>query len=223
MYIIMRKFTTWIAAVALAGTMLVPMPMFCDTSTRLTTQADGQVAAQLIQQTDARMAEIPDCINNLLAEEGWKIYVTDKNLSRTYFNGAYRSIAGVTCPDEKKIEFESRPRAINRAYAHEVGHAFDAHFNQISYTDAWKAIYNAEKNTFRPHGAIGDNAEISSPTEFFASIFQDCLISPQTCRQTAPTAYAFVQTLINQTAENYSREVQAEQQTKLVTQQFKNS
>ena len=192
MYIIMRKFTTWIAAVALAGTMLVPMPMFCDTSTRLTTQADGQVAAQLIQQTDARMAEIPDCINNLLAEEGWKIYVTDKNLSRTYFN-------------------------------HEVGHAFDAHFNQISYTDAWKAIYNAEKNTFRPHGAIGDNAEISSPTEFFASIFQDCLISPQTCRQTAPTAYAFVQTLINQTAENYSREVQAEQQTKLVTQQFKNS
>ena len=218
----MRKFTTWIAAVTLAGTMLIPMPMFCDTSTRLKTQADGRVAAQLLQQTDARMAEIPDCINNLLAEEGWKIYVTDKNLSRTYFNGMYRSVAGVTRFREKKVEFESRSHAINYAYAHEIGHAFDAHFGNISYTDAWKAIYNEEKNTYYQHDASGNCYEISSPVELFTSVFRDCLISPQTCRQTAPIAYAFVQTLINQTTENYVKEVRAEQQIKLIAQQSKN-
>lgn len=215
----MRKFFTQrIAAVVLAGTLISPMPLFCDTSTRLKTQADGRVSAQLIQQTDSRMSEIPDCINNLLTEEGWKIYVTDKNLSRTYCNSAYRSVAGITFYDEKKIMFESRSRAINRAYAHEIGHAFDCHFGEISNTDAWTLIYNTEKNSYRPHGAIGDNHEISSPAEFFASIFQDCLISPQTCKQTAPTAYAFVQTLINQTAENYAKEVQVEQQTKIAAQ-----
>ncbi len=75
---------------------------------------------------------------------------------------------------------------------------------------------------YHQHDASGNCYEISSPVELFTSVFRDCLISPQTCRQTAPIAYAFVQTLINQTTENYVKEVRAEQQIKLIAQQSKN-
>ena len=132
---------------------------------------------------------IPKHIRQAFVDDGWKLIITNKSLENMY--GYSFSIIGITVYDDKTICVEARENAIRRALCHEVGHYWDYKQNWASYESEFEEIYNREKYTFNEQYKA-DNHCISSPVEFYAEIFAQSLMYPETAYPSAPDSCNYI-------------------------------
>lgn len=140
--------------------------------------------------------KLPEVVKRKFAQKGWNLVVTSKNLANTYFYGIYTSVQGAIRYEEKRIYIEDREVACKNAVIHEFGHYIDFYLGNISYTEEFANIFYEER-----YGLIGldgvDNHCISTSIEFFAEVFNQMILHPETCKSSVPKSFNFIQECIN--------------------------
>ena len=159
-------------------------------------QKDGSVNDKWITSANEYWNKIPYNIRKRLIDDGWQLYVTDKDIAQTFFYGQYSRVAGVTVYYKNLIYFEDRQSAINISVAHEVGHAIDQTLGFISSSEEFINIYNQEKNNFVEVGGSGSQARGSS-LEYFAESVQQYIYHGDSLKKNTPLTYQFIENAIN--------------------------
>ena len=103
---------------------------------------------------------------------------------------------GVTSPSMKMIYIEAKESKFRRAIVHEIGHAFDDYLGNVSLSDEFGGIYEAEKDSFIVTGYSSDSHYKENTQEFFAEAFQMYVYDSATLQSSAPKAYDFVKNCI---------------------------
>lgn len=104
---------------------------------------------------------------------------------------------GVTSPSMKMIYIEAKESKFRRAIVHEIGHAFDDYLGNVSLSDEFWGIYEAEKDSFKVTGYATDGHFKDNSQEFFAEAFQMYVYDSATLQSSAPKAYSFVKNCID--------------------------
>jgi hypothetical protein len=154
-------------------------------------EKDGNVADKYVKKVDKQLNKLPDKVVKKFKSSGWTIAVTDKNLAKTYFNGVYSSVRGVTIYSQKTILIEDRDAAVDNSPLHEMGHYVDFISGMASKTSEFKSIYKEECNTFKKN--IPNASSVRDEMEFFATIF--CYYYKDSAKCT-PKAKAYVEQII---------------------------
>ena len=139
---------------------------------------------------------LPENLRNILINEGWNIYITDKNLAKEFFAGSYKKVAGVTIYDKKTIYIEARSSAIKTSLIHEVGHALDSTKGFISNKRSFKVVYKNEQDTFIEVGNEESDYGISSGSEYFAETFNQFVLYPEQQKTNTPKTYEYMENLV---------------------------
>ena len=72
-------------------------------------QADGNVNQDAVDRANELLNAMPGKVLEGFCDNGWKFYVTDKNLANTFYAGIYNSVKGVTDFDNHEIFMKSPP------------------------------------------------------------------------------------------------------------------
>ena len=131
----------------------------------------------------------PPHVLQTLIDNNWKVIVCNGGLGAR--EGLPYSIAGSTYYDEKCCYIDNRITCPRRAGLHEIGHAIDNIYGDISQSEEFQVIYYEERYSFQDITSMGDGHESSDLREFFASVYQNYIINPDGY-QYAPKAYDFV-------------------------------
>ena len=102
------------------------------------------------------------------------------------------SVAGIADPRLETIFLDNRKSAVRRSMIHELGHFVDCINDYPSTSVEFQLIFESEKNDFIDCTSIGDGHEISSSTEYFASVMCNIILNNQNCQWQIPRTYAFV-------------------------------
>ena len=86
--------------------------------------------------------------------------------------------------------------AIDYALVHEFGHVLDSLTGWDSMKADFKNIFNKEKDTLDVYSI--DEHYKSNEREFFAEVFQEYIINPDSCESSAPEAFQFIKNKINE-------------------------
>ena len=159
-------------------------------------QKDGNVNDKWINSANGYWNKIPYNVRKRLINDGWQLYVTDKNIAQSFFFGQYSSVAGVTVYYKNLIYFEDRQSAINISIAHEVGHAIDQTLGFVSNTEEFINIYNQEKDNFIEVDGDGSQAK-GSVSEYFAESIQQYIYHNDSLKKNSPQTYEFIKNAIN--------------------------
>ena len=154
-------------------------------------QKDGSVADKYVTKANKQMNKLPDKLVQKFRSNGWTIEVTDKNLAKTYFDGKYSSVRGVTIYSQKKILIEDRDVAVENSPLHEFGHFIDYTTGLTSRTSEFKSIYKEECDTFKKR--IPNASSVRDEMEFFATVF--CYYYKDSSKLT-PKAKAYIEQII---------------------------
>ena len=143
---------------------------------------------------DEYMEDVPDQLIQFLSRNGWTICLTTEDIAKTEFDGAYKSVLGVTIFKEKTIKIEDRKKAIKESLYHEIGHALDG-VNTKSCTfctdSVFQAAYEQEKSVFvKLAGATQQT--ISDCHEYFAECVNQYYTNAKNFKKKCPESYAFV-------------------------------
>lgn len=111
-------------------------------------QADGNVSQDSVDRANELLNAMPEKVLEGFCDNGWKFYVTDKNLANTFYAGVYNSVKGVTDFDNHEIFIEQREAAVETAVVHEFGHYLDYINGSQSQTAEFSDIFSAESNAF---------------------------------------------------------------------------
>jgi len=75
---------------------------------------------------DNELSVLPDELVDKFINNGWNLYVTDKNINHDILGGEYTdSVGGVTVFDSKVIYIANNSNAVEVAALHEFGHFVD--------------------------------------------------------------------------------------------------
>jgi len=148
----------------------------------------GAVKGACIEQAEENLELVPDEIMNNFVKEGWKFYITTRDINEEYFNSRYNEVLGVTSYKEKCIKVMNEEFAIELAVIHEVGHYFDYLTKFSSVSDEFRQIYEEEIGEFRKKIEAG--VQIFNEREFFAQTFYYLIKDPSKC---TPKALEFVE------------------------------
>ena len=129
----------------------------------------GNVDPSLLNDLNSELNRLPSSIINAFVNEGWHIYLTDENISNTYFNGRYYSVEGATIYESKIIVIEARKSAIYESTIHEMGHFVDYENGFTSESNEFSDIYNNEVELFKSR--ITNSSCVTNKQEFFAETF----------------------------------------------------
>ena len=132
---------------------------------------------------------IPSNIRTSFVNDGWEIVITSESLESLF--GYSFSIIGLTTYGEERIYVEARENAIRRALCHEMGHYWDWKNDWLSDTDEWKDIFYDERYKFNEQYKA-DNHCVSSTVEYFAEIFAQALMYPDTAYSSAPRSCNYI-------------------------------
>ncbi|MDY4692082.1 MAG: hypothetical protein SO401_00710 [Blautia sp.] len=135
-----------ICTAALSAIMLLNVPVYAETLNIV--EAEGNVDQKFVDEANELINQVPEDVLQGFVDNGWKIYITDKNIAQTYFAGEFNSVKGVTDWDTHIIRIEDRPEAVETATVHEFGHYLDAIKGYVSHTPEFKQIYSEEGKTF---------------------------------------------------------------------------
>lgn len=160
---------------------------------RLDYTLEGSVPAELCAYMDAYMAAIPPEAAQLLAEGGWHIVLTSKELA-TRFGYDYDTIAGVTVESARTIFVSATEKRIRRALLHEVGHALGIMLDDPDASAEFQRIYEAERETFDQQERIDDHC-VSTAHEYFAEAYRHYVLYPDILLHSAPQTYSYFQVL----------------------------
>lgn len=151
-------------------------------------EIDGNVDVQYVDIINDELSVVPINIIMLFKSNGWHLYVTDKNLSSTYFDNIFSSVKGVTDYDAKEIYIEDRGSAMD-SVVHEMGHAFDFMCGMVSNTVEFKDIYLSEEEIFCDEFNVNFYWDRK---EFFAEGFYIYLIQAERLKNTCPLLYNII-------------------------------
>lgn len=157
-----------------------------DSVTYIQCRRDGMVDDGVVEIVNQQLSLLPDNIHNLFTNSGWGVYVTDKNIDETYYQGKYGKVMATTNYEEQRILIESRADAAYESPIHEIGHWFDLFMGLVTNTPEFDAIYAAEGNTFIQ--AYGSDC-VRDKMELFAEGFWQYFINPGRLKSVCPSLY----------------------------------
>ena len=103
---------------------------------------------------------------------------------------------GCTVYADKTIYLEDRASAITSFIIHETGHILDYLLGWASSSQEFTEYYNSEKDSFVEVGKQDDNST-SSTMEYFAEVWNQSILYPESCKSSAPNSYAYVTRIIS--------------------------
>lgn len=156
-------------------------------------EKDGNVDDRFVAEVNRQLSMLPDSLIKLFQDNGWHIYVTDRDIANTYFSALYKKVKGVTCYGSNSIYIEDRDSAM-AAPLHEFGHAFDELYEtetgiRITTTEEYKAAYAAEKEVLRKEYNITNHYD---ELEYMANAFKFYVEDKQRLSQACPQIYAIL-------------------------------
>lgn len=158
--------------------------------------SEGNVDFNLISTAQNYFYKIPQNVVNYLESNGVHIYITDTNLANRFFAGQFSSVMGCTVYAEKNIYIENRSSAVKSSIIHETGHMIDYLCGWASSTEEFNDCYISEKDSFVEVGKQ-DNNSTSSTIEYFAEVWNQMILYPESCQSSAPRSYEYVKNIIN--------------------------
>lgn len=145
--------------------------------------------------TDAQWEEIvalwemiPSDLREKFKSDGWTMVATSNDFWSV--NG-YERIAAMTDFDHRTCYIRADNARLAVCVAHEFGHYIDQANGWPSRSEAFAAIYASEKEGFSGYLAVDDHY-VSDTTEYFAQIFCQIIVAPDTA-SSAPESFAFVE------------------------------
>lgn len=157
---------------------------------------EGNVDAGLVSLAQNYFSKIPQNVVNFLEANEVHIYITDTNLANRFFAGQYPSVMGCTIYEDKTIYIEDRHSAVKSSIIHETGHMIDYLCGWASSSTEFQDCYASEKDSFVEIGKR-DNNSTSSTLEFFAEVWNQVILYPESCRVSAPRSYEYVRNVMN--------------------------
>lgn len=157
---------------------------------------EGNVDASFVSLAQNYFSKIPQNVVSFLTANGVHIYITDTNLANRFFAGQYSSVMGCTVYAEKNIYIEDRNSAVKSSIIHEIGHMIDYLCGWASSSEEFQNCYISEKDSFVEVGKR-DNNNTSSTIEYFAEVWNQIVLHPDTCQASAPRSYEYVLNVIN--------------------------
>ena len=139
---------------------------------------------------------MPEKVLEGFCDNGWKFYVTDKNLANTFYAGIYNSVKGVTDFDNHEIFIEQRDTAVETAVVHEFGHYLDCINGYQSNTAEFADIFNSESNSFVQTFNVDFHYDVG---EFFADgVYRYYDGEQETLTQACPRLAAFIENIVSE-------------------------
>lgn len=152
----------------------------------------NDISYQNIKIAEDEISKLPKNIVESFYKEKWSIQITNENLSKKFFNGAYKTVIGVTITASKQIYIQNNKNSIERSLIHEFGHYLDWYSNYPSNNLEFKQIYNKEVKAFKSR--ITNSSCVSNEKEFFAHIFYYSIKDESKC---TPEALELIQRYVN--------------------------
>lgn len=134
-------------------------------------------------------------------------------------------ISGVCNWHTRAVFLKSEPdvKRFETIFIHELGHCFDYEFGSLSSTDEFKNIYLMYKDTYVEQTYYSpENYAASSESEFFATLFKEYFISPDSLKLQAPEAYDYIDTIYKEVSEDGSADTTLKYDLQSVVVAFKN-
>lgn len=157
---------------------------------------EGNIDDKIISYLESRLHYIPNTITNNYFDNGGRILITDKNISKTYYKEYnFGNIIGLHDARKNIIYMSNSQYAIDNALIHEFGHVLDYICEWDSMNESFSQIFKKEKDTFQVQSVDGHYK--TNEREFFAEVFQEYILHPDTCKSSAPNAFDFVHNKIN--------------------------
>lgn len=158
---------------------------------------EGESEDSIIFYAASYYYSIPKEVRSEFWEKGWQVILTEKDISREYYNGPVSGrIAGLALSNEKKIYIQNKRSDIRRAMIHEFGHFFDYDTDMSSGSTSFKKIYENEKGSFKEKWKT-DNHSISNEQEYFAEAFAQILLYPDILKDNCPKTFNYINELID--------------------------
>ena len=158
-------------------------------------EIEGHVEESTVNYLNEKLNLIPQRIlDKYFGDEG-KILITDKNISDTYYSDYdFGHVIGIHDAKKNIIYISNSEYAIDNALIHEFGHVLDSISGWKSMENYFKEIFEKEKESFEVYSV--DNHYKKNEREFFAEVFQQYILDPDSCKESAPMSYSFVEVMI---------------------------
>ena len=160
-------------------------------------KVEGSVDDNIVIYLKKKLNLIPDNILSSYFDKGGTILLTSKNISETYYSKYdFGEIVGLHDANKNVVYMSNSEYAIDYALVHEFGHVLDSLTGWDSMKADFKNIFNKEKDTLDVYSI--DEHYKSNEREFFAEVFQEYIINPDSCESSAPEAFQFIKNKINE-------------------------
>ena len=157
---------------------------------------EGTIDESIIQYLDSKLQLIPENLVLKYFKHGGKILLTDKDISNTYYKDYnFGSVIGIHDARKNIVYISNSKYAIDNALIHEFGHVLDSLTDWSSMKGAFSDIFYTEKDTFEVYSV--DNHYKTNEREFFAEVFQQFILEPDSCKSSAPQSYDFIKNKIS--------------------------
>ena len=139
-------------------------------------QKSSKANAASIENIDTLAPKIPYILKTFIKEMGYTIIV----------DPSFHGFEGYT--DNKHLKVQLRTKK-ERVIYHEIGHILGFVTGNADMTNAWKQIYENEKNKYK-----GENKPYakSDPYEFFAECYKDYILYPTQLKINCPETYKYI-------------------------------
>lgn len=152
-------------------------------------KAHAGIDTSIVDYVQTQISALPDIYERAFVDLGWVVYVVDWDIASNVFDGLYNSVAGVTLTVPKEIYLEDRISAVEIATVHEFGHFVDYMYgdnNSRHSTAEFMDIYRKEAK---------GSGFYDTPMEWFAELFSEVYVSPNTTKSVCPEGYAYIKSL----------------------------
>lgn len=154
-------------------------------------KTEGNIDNDLISYLDLKLQCIPEKLLSSYFNQGGTILLTDKDISKTYYSDYnFGNTIGIHDARKNIIFISNSKYAIDNALIHEFGHVLDSLSNWDSMEKYFLNVFEKEKDSFKVKSV--DNHYKLNEREFFAEVFQEYILNPDTCESSAPQAFEFV-------------------------------
>lgn len=137
----------------------------------------------------------PDKIKQIIENNGWTYYITDKNINGTYYEGDLSGIlAGVTIHSKKTVYIHKD--YLYEGLLHECGHVLDLELGGLSSSNEFKSIVDSEKEAFASFDNTINEYYLSSYSELFAESVEIMIESPSQLKNKCPFLYHYMYQII---------------------------
>lgn len=158
-------------------------------------KTEGNISDELIYYLDLRLRLIPKDLLLSYFNQGGSILITNKDISQTYYSDYnFGNIIGLHDARKNIIFMSNSKYAIDNALIHEFGHVLDSLSGWDSMNEYFLKVFEKEKDSFDVESSDGHYK--SNEREFFAEVFQESILNPDTCKSSAPEAFNFVNSKI---------------------------